>query len=224
MKRFSKALLLATCICLLAGMMAAASAMATRTVLCSINEEVCAKENTYSSEFGLELTGYVGWEGTSRELELPGVATLTCVSGKLGTQLKEQEEGPMTGEVNRWTFDTPCAPTGCTIKPSPAEAPMGYPAELEAVGGGDGVLRISEPVLIATCNQFPLFFQCAYTTEMMEVEVEGGGEKGGEHAYLSTEAPLARVGGWGFNCAASTAVFRSHYEVYEPASAVYVTH
>ena len=198
----------------------AGTAIAKRTVLCHKNEAVCAKANTYSaSEFATELTGYVGEKGTFVELELPKVAVLGCTNAKLGTRLKQTAEGPMVGEGNRWPFFAPCSPASCSITTSP-ETPVGYPSELEAVGGGNGQLRVSNPVLVGSCTKLPTLFECRYTTATMKFTVTGGGEKAGEHAYISTTAPLTLKSG--FNCTA-TATYRAKFEVYEPGSSVYVT-
>jgi hypothetical protein len=196
-----------------------ASAAAKRTVLCRINASVCPKEQTYGS--GAELTGYVGWAGTSMKFELPKVTSISCEAGKFGTVLKEVAEAPMSGEVDRWPFFTPCTPSGCTILTSPAEAPMGYAAELEATGGGDGVLRVKNPFLIARCIKAPLSFECKYSVATAEYQVEGGGEKEGEHAYITGAVPMTLKSGTG--CLSGTASFQAHYQVYEPGNSVYVT-
>jgi hypothetical protein len=202
---------------LVASFAIAAPAMAEPTVLCQANEESCSPENTYPSK-STTLKGNAGWEGTWARFEVGGSTVVSCPQGKFGLRVGDTE-GPLVGEVEKWWLLS-CEPVGCSAEAIPSEPPIGFPAEVEATGEGNGVVRVTEPRLLVKCGKLPFVLGCTYSMETMELSVEGGGEGEGEHAYIESSATLTLQSGLG--CAGSVE-YSSRHEVDEPGSAVYVT-
>lgn len=206
--RLTGLLLAATIVALaVAGVGSAAPALAKPSVLCKVNEDPCPEEDIYSlpANFG------GGQGGTSVEVALPEV-TISCPIGKLFMVLNETE-GPLVGEVTRWK------PVACEPEPCYLEAlETGYSAELEATGGGDGVLTVVASNFLADC--YPPI--CLYSTTPIEFTFEGGSYLESSPPHMSTETAMGLEGGFG--ACGNPAPLRAGYSVFEPGPSLYVSH
>lgn len=149
------------------------------------------------------------------KLEQVGFLTVSCNSGKLASTLSEGA-GPLTGEVFKWNFFN-CTPEGCTVE-TPKTEGTGYSAEVEAIGGGNGGMRIGNtPTLVLNCTTPKL--TCTYTATSMELSVQGGGE-----ASIFTESSLKKdIFKSTFTCR-ETAIYEAKHSIVEPGLPLYVTH
>ena len=199
--------------------LAVGSASAT-TKLCKANEAKCSKANTWS--LGAEsLTGAIGPASEEAKLVMPGLLTVSCTSGKLGTSLKETA-GALVGEVVKWNQSS-CTPTvdSCILR-LPKESEAGYSAEVEATGEGNGILFVGlNPSLTVIC-QGALKILCNYTTPTMKFAIKGGSGGAGKNPQISSEAPMTRAGKNSESCP-STATYVSLYQVTVPGSPMFVT-
>lgn len=202
--------------------LAVGSAAAETTKLCKANEEKCSKENTWALGFE-NFKGAIGSSPEGAKLVMPGLLTVECPTGKLASTLKETA-GPLSGEVSKWNMSG-CAPSGCTLTP-PKEEETGYSAEVEATGGGEGILTVGlGPKLIAKCAGVGVpKVTCTYTAATMKFNVKGGPGEEGKNPQISSAAPMTRVTGESSLPCPATASFVSLYGVVEPGTSMFVTH
>jgi hypothetical protein len=190
---------------------AATQASALPTKLCNANEETCSAKNTYT-------LGFENFKGTiaSMKLEQTGFLTVSCNPGKFASTLSEGS-GPLTGEVWKWNFFE-CTPEGCSVA-TPSSEGTGYSAEVEAIGGGNGTMRVGNtPTLVVTCASPNV--TCTYKTASMELSVQGGGV---EEAAISTSTKLTKdLFKSSFLCR-ETATYEASHWIVEPGLPVYVT-
>jgi hypothetical protein len=188
----------------------AASASAEGVVLCKVNKDPCPKESLGNSElYGFEEVGKTKIK-TELSVALTGVITTECSPGKLVTKFNASLETPRLGETYLFYFFT--CNKGCTV----AAEKQKYATSLEATGGGNGRLLISEPKLLVNCG-FGLV--CTYAkAKPVEVTV-----KGGEPASLSVDALMELQPGGGILCP-STATWHGIYEHNIGGPSTYVTH
>jgi hypothetical protein len=202
--------------------LAVGSASAETVKLCQVNEEKCSKANTWALSFE-NFKGALIAPPEAAKLMMPGLFTVSCSSGKLASTLKETA-GPLTGEVSKWNTSS-CTPAGygCTLLP-PKELETGYSAEVEATGGGNGILTVGlGPTLIANCPGVKI--TCTYTATTMKFPVKGGtGGEAGKYAQISSEAPMTRVAAKSSAFCPVTATYVSLYQVVEPGISTFVTH
>jgi hypothetical protein len=202
--------------------LAVGSASAETTKLCKVNEEKCSKANTWGLSFE-NFKGAIGASPEGAKLVMPGLVTVSCPTGKLASTLKETTKA-LVGEVSKWnTFNCTPAGTACTLLP-PKEIETGYSAEVEATGGGNGVLYVGlGPTLIVNCTG-SLKITCTYTTPTMKFTIKGGpGGGAGKNPQISSEAPMTRVATKSHPLCPTTATYVSLYQIVEPGFSTFVT-
>jgi hypothetical protein len=172
-----------------------------------VNEDPCPEEDIYSLTG--EISGAQG--GTSVEVVLPEV-TISCPIGKFRMVLSETE-GPLVGEVTRWK-PVQCGPSPCFLE----ALETGYSAELEATGGGDGVLTVVASNFLADCNP-PI---CLCSTTPIEFTVEGGSYLEGSPPHMATETAMGLEAGFG--ACGNPAPLKAGYNIFEPGPSLYVSH
>ncbi len=202
-------------LCLIAATMAlmfsAGHAAALPTKLCKANEASCSKANTWT----LAPENFKGTISTMKLL-LPGYMSVSCTTGKFASTLAAGA-GPLTGEVFKWNFSG-CAPEGCGIS-TPATEGTGFSAEVEAIGGGNGTMKVGKaPTLVLTCS-VPLM-TCVYSAASIQLSVQGGGVG---VAAISTESQLAKDFFKSSASCTSTAIYTAKHSIVEPGLPLYVT-
>lgn len=222
MKSFKSAGLALGLILVAMAFLAAGSASAETTKLCKVNEEHCSKANTWGLSFE-NFKGAIGSSPEGAKLVMPGLFTIACPTGKLASTLKETT-GVLVGEVSKWnTFGCTPASGVCTLLP-PKEVETGYTAEVEAIGGGNGVLTVGGgPTLIVNCTG-TLKITCTYTATTMKFNVKGGTGAKGAVPQISSEAPMSKVVAKSNAGCPSTATYVSLYQIVEPGLSTFVTH
>lgn len=188
----------------------AASASATRTVFCQENVGVCPEAKQYPAQTW--VTTVVEAEevpGTYSEIIIPGLTTVSCAFGKVSGSASVQKEGPLTGYA---VFSNPpCSPEGCSFYDFTEPT-----WELEATGGGDGAIVISNPLLKVVCTKSPNI-TCEYGAPTVNAEFEGGPP--GE-AFLTGEETALELKAGGLACNLyKKATLRFRTQVREPMSA-----
>ena len=194
----------------------AGHASAAHSVFCKENVAVCPGAGQYPAESN--AAGSISNEvaGTFAEVEIPGLATLSCSAAKVTGYAVVNKEGPMTGKG--YFSSSVCSPEGCSFH-SVGE----HLWEWESTGGGDGTVTMSNPVLRVICTKSPAF-TCDYGAAAANAEFEGG--PGGEAFIADEGTALEMVNAGSIVCNFYVnAILRFRYFVVSPSliDPVYLT-
>ncbi len=194
--------------------LAVGSASAEPTKLCKVNEEKCAKANTYSLKTPETFKGILANSSDFSTLVLLGLTNVKCTSGKLTLSLAETA-GPLAGEVYLWNSFS-CTGEGCSITASP-EFETGFAAGIEATSKGNGTLTVTKnPTLVAKCSTFT----CTYTASSMKFPIQGGTKS----PAITSESVMTKVAAKSGAVCPNAAVYQSHFTIIEPGLSVFITH